>query len=152
MTENRTNINWFPGHMAKTRRQITEDLKLIDVVIELIDSRIPISSRNPDIGELTKGKKKIIVLNKIDLSDSKQNNLWVKKFNDEGQPAVLVDSNIGKGINEAIDAIQKIMKDELEKYAEKSELNNYAKKMELENNINEFIQSKKNSKFYKEII
>mgnify|MGYP001109930368 CR=1 FL=1 len=63
--ENKTNINWFPGHMAKTRRQITEDLKLIDVVVELLDARIPISSQNPEIAQITNGKKKIIVLNKI---------------------------------------------------------------------------------------
>ena len=75
MEENRTNINWYPGHMAKTKRQIIEDMKLIDVVIELLDSRIPISSQNPNIAEITKNKKKIIVLNKCDLSDEKQNKL-----------------------------------------------------------------------------
>ena len=64
MNENKTNINWYPGHMAKTKREIAEDLKLIDVVIEILDSRIPISSQNPDIEKLTKGKKKIIILNK----------------------------------------------------------------------------------------
>ena len=64
--QNSTNINWYPGHMAKTKRQIIEDLKIIDVVVELLDSRIPISSRNPDIKEITKNKKKIIVLNKCD--------------------------------------------------------------------------------------
>ena len=63
-----TRIQWYPGHMAKTKRQIIEDLNLIDVVIELLDSRIPISSRNPDIKEITKNKKKIILLNKCDLS------------------------------------------------------------------------------------
>ena len=63
------NINWYPGHMAKTRRQITEDLKLVDIVIELLDARIPISSRNPDIADITKNKKKIIILNKSDLAD-----------------------------------------------------------------------------------
>ena len=73
-----TNINWYPGHMAKTKRQIAEDLKLIDIVIEILDSRIPISSRNPDILNLTENKDKIIILNKSDLSDSKQNELWVK--------------------------------------------------------------------------
>ena len=64
MNENKTNINWYPGHMAKTRREIENDLKLIDVVIELLDARIPISSRNPDIKKLTKNKKRIILLNK----------------------------------------------------------------------------------------
>ena len=70
MSEKITNINWYPGHMAKTKREIIEDLKLIDVVVELIDSRIPISSRNPDIASITKNKRKIILLNKSDLSDT----------------------------------------------------------------------------------
>ena len=83
MNENKTNINWYPGHMAKTKRQILEDLKLIDVVIELLDSRIPISSRNPDIKEFTKNKKKIILLNKCDLADNKKKEKWVKAFEKE---------------------------------------------------------------------
>ena len=100
--ENRTNINWYPGHMAKTKRQIIEDMKLIDVVIELLDARIPISSQNPNIAEITKNKKKIIVLNKCDLSDEKQNKLWVEYFKSKNIPAVLVDSNSGKGIDNFI--------------------------------------------------
>ena len=66
------NINWYPGHMAKTKKQIIEDLKLIDVVIEILDARIPISSQNPDIQNITKNKKKIVLLNKSDLADEKQ--------------------------------------------------------------------------------
>ena len=85
----KTSINWYPGHMAKTRKQIAEDLKLIDVVIEILDSRIPISSRNPDIANLTSGKDKIIILNKSDLADKKQNELWVQYFKEKGQPAIL---------------------------------------------------------------
>ena len=75
MEENKTNINWYPGHMAKTKKQIESDLKLIDVVIELLDSRIPISSRNPDIKKIVANKKKIIVLNKADLSDETINQI-----------------------------------------------------------------------------
>ena len=74
------NINWYPGHMAKTKRQIAEDLKLIDVVIEILDARIPISSQNPDMRELTKNKKKIVVLNKSDLADEKETLKWINKF------------------------------------------------------------------------
>ena len=74
---NQLNINWFPGHMAKTRRQIEEDLKIIDVVVELLDARIPVSSRNPDIKYLTKNKRKIILLNKADLADDAINKKWV---------------------------------------------------------------------------
>ena len=62
--ENKTNINWFPGHMAKTRRQITEDLKLVDVIVEILDARIPVSSQNPDIKEITKNKKKVVIFYK----------------------------------------------------------------------------------------
>jgi ribosome biogenesis GTP-binding protein ylqF len=119
MNENKTNINWYPGHMAKTKKQIIQDLKLIDIVIELLDARIPISSQNPNIAEITKNKKKIIVLNKCDLSDDKQNKLWVEYFKNKNIPAVLVDSNSGRGIDECIREIEKIMKVDLEAHAEK---------------------------------
>ena len=115
MNENKMNINWYPGHMAKTRKQIIEDLKLVDIVIELLDARIPMASRNPDIGEITKNKKKIIVLNKCDLADEKESKKWVSYFENKGIPAVLVDSNTGKGINNFIKRIEKIMEEEQEK-------------------------------------
>lgn len=108
------NINWYPGHMSKTKKEIIENLKLIDVVIEILDSRIPISSQNPDIAEITKNKKKIIILNKIDLADEKQNILWMKHFKQKGQEVVLTDSNQGKGIREVINVIEKVMADEVE--------------------------------------
>ena len=112
-------INWYPGHMAKTKKQITEDLKLIDVVIEILDSRIPISSRNLDIANLTQRKDKIIILNKSDLADQKQNELWVKYFKEKGQTAILANCNEGKGINEILRAVEKIKQAEMEQYAEK---------------------------------
>ena len=77
MNENKININWYPGHMYKTKKQIIEDLKLIDVVVELLDARIPISSHNPDINDIIKNKKKIIVLNKCDLSEEIENKKWI---------------------------------------------------------------------------
>ena len=76
-----TSINWFPGHMAKTRRQITEDLKMIDVVVEILDARIPNSSQNPDIRQITQNKKKIIILNKYDLADKKKKKKWIETPN-----------------------------------------------------------------------
>ena len=109
-----TNINWYPGHMAKTKRQIIEDLKLVDIVIELLDARIPISSRNPDIVSITKNKKRLIVLNKSDLSDDTQNKLWVEYFEKNGIPAVLTDSNSGKGIDNCIKRIEDIMQETLQ--------------------------------------
>lgn len=113
------NLNWYPGHMAKTKKQIIQDLKLIDIVIELLDARIPISSQNPNIAEITKNKKKIIVLNKCDLSDDRQNKLWVEYFKKKNIPAVLVDSNSGRGIDECIRQIEKIMQVDLDVQAEK---------------------------------
>ena len=118
----KTNINWFPGHMAKTRRQITEDLKIIDIVVEILDSRIPISSQNPDIKEITKNKKKIVVLNKCDLSDEKDNKKWITYFEKKGNKAILVNSNNGKGIDEVIRQIQKTMQEENQAYADKGRI------------------------------
>jgi len=117
-----TNINWFPGHMAKTRREIAEDLKLVDVVVELLDARIPISSQNPEIAKITKEKKKIIVLNKIDLADEKENKKWVNYFEKQNIPVCLVDSNSGKGIDQCIKQIEKMMQAEQERLAEKGRI------------------------------
>ena len=114
-----TSINWFPGHMAKTRRQITEDLKLVDVIVEILDARIPISSQNPEIQEIIKNKKKIIILNKSDLSDEKDNKKWINYFTKKGSRVVLANSNTGKGIDEVIRQIQKAMQNEIDEYKEK---------------------------------
>lgn len=126
-------INWYPGHMAKTKKQISEDLKLIDIIIEILDSRIPISSRNPDINELTKNKDRIIILNKSDLADSKQNELWVQHFKTKGQTAILADCNNGKGINEILRAVEKLKQKELEEYAEKGRSGRKIRAMVLRN-------------------
>ncbi len=120
--QNSTNINWYPGHMAKTRREIIENLKIIDIVIELLDARIPISSQNPDIAEITKGKKKIVVLNKCDLADEKENSKWLSYFESKNIPAVLVDSNSGRGIENVIKKIEKIMDEEKERQAQKGRI------------------------------
>jgi ribosome biogenesis GTPase A len=126
-------LNWYPGHMAKTKKQITEDLKLIDIVVELLDSRIPISSRNPDIFEITKNKDKIIVLNKSDLADSKQNELWVKKFKEQGITAIIADCNSGYGINEILRAIEKTKQKEMEEFAQKGRIGRKIRVMVLRN-------------------
>lgn len=120
--QNSININWFPGHMAKTRKQIVEDLKLVDIVVEILDARIPISSQNPDIKQITQNKKKIIVLNKYDLADEKENQKWVEYFNKKDQKAILVDALSGKGINETIRLIQKEMEEDLKKIADKGRI------------------------------
>ena len=123
------NINWFPGHMAKTRKQITDDLKLVDVVIEILDARIPISSQNPEIKQILRGKKKIIALNKSDLADDRYNAEWVNQFSKEGNIALLTDSNTGKGIDEVIKKVQKVMEDDLQKSAEKGRIGRKIKVM-----------------------
>ena len=112
-----TSINWYPGHMAKTKRQIIEDLKLVDVVVEILDSRIPISSQNPDIQPYLKGKNRVEVLNKCDLADSDETKAWVKYFESKGIPAVVTDSNSGKGIRDVIKTVQDVVKESQEKYA-----------------------------------
>ena len=120
--QNSTNINWYPGHMAKTRKQIMQDLKLVDIVIEILDARIPISSQNPDIAEITHGKKKIVILNKCDLAEENQNKLWVEYFNKKGIQAVLTDSNSGKGIEESIRKIELVMEENIKAQAEKGRI------------------------------
>lgn len=110
--QNQTNINWYPGHMAKTKRQIAEDLKLIDVVIEILDARIPISSQNPDMKELIKNKKRIIILNKSDLADAKETSKWIQAFKSKNSSAISADSNSGIGINQVIREIDKSMEEE----------------------------------------
>ena len=91
-------IQWFPGHMAKTRRQIKEDLKLVDIVIEVLDARIPASSRNPDVNVITGGKPRLIILNKSDLADPVLTGSWEGFFLKTGLPAAAVDSLSGRGV------------------------------------------------------
>lgn len=127
----KTSINWYPGHMAKTRRQIEQDIKIVDIVIELLDSRIPISSRNPDIVSITAKKKRIIVLNKCDLSDESKNQKWISYFKNKGIPAVLTDSNSGKGIDNCIKEIEKIMGEQLQSEAQKGRVGRKIRAMVL---------------------
>ena len=100
-------LHWYPGHMTKAVRQMKEDIKLIDVVIELVDARIPISSRNPDIDSLAANKSRVIVLNKADLADDKATEEWVKHFEEKGLIAVKLNSKSGNGIKQVKDAIAK---------------------------------------------
>lgn len=119
--QNKLNINWYPGHMAKTKKEILEDLKLIDVVIELLDARIPLSSRNPDIQELTKGKKKIILLNKCDLAEEKINRQWVKTLEKEAI-TLLTDSNSGQGVDKVLKTIEAMMQEEIERQKQRGRI------------------------------
>lgn len=116
---NSNSINWYPGHMARARREIGEAVKLVDVVIEIIDARIPIASRNPILNEIIGEKPRIIVLNKSDLADAELNKEWIKKLNVGNQRAILVDSNNGIGTKDVVKAACEIMKEKLDKLADK---------------------------------
>ena len=122
MIENNTNINWYPGHMAKTRSQIEQDLKLIDVVIELLDARIPKSSRNPEINKLIKNKKKIILLNKADMADDETNKKWVEHLSKEA-PTILTDSKTGRNIDKVSKKIDAVMAEEIARQAARGRIN-----------------------------
>ena len=115
MNDNKTNINWYPGHMLKTKKQIIEDLKLIDIVIEILDARIPLASQNPDIKEITANKKKIVILNKCDLANETETKKWIEYFKGQGIKAIATDSNIGKGVQETLRTAHSMMQDEIEK-------------------------------------
>ena len=125
------NLNWYPGHMAKTRRQIESDIKIVDIVIELLDARIPISSQNPDIAQIISKKKKIVVLNKGDLADDNKNKQWLEYFQKRGIPAVITDSSSGRGIDNCIKEIEKIMEEQLLLQANKGRIGRKIRAMVL---------------------
>ena len=108
--------------MAKTKRQIIEELRLIDIVVELVDARIPVASRNPDIGEITKNKKRVIALNKSDLADENESKKWLDYFKKQGVSAVITDSNTGKGVQNVIKEIENLMSEELTKMSGKGRI------------------------------
>ncbi|MHC1683216.1 MAG: ribosome biogenesis GTPase YlqF [Clostridiaceae bacterium] len=122
-------INWFPGHMAKTRREIKENLKLVDVVIEIRDGRIVSSSSNPEIEEITKGKPRLILLNKADLSEEKYNKEWIKKLSNESTRIIQVNSITGAGIKEIKPALELLMKEKHDRQKAKGLINIKTKAM-----------------------
>ena len=105
------NFQWYPGHMTKAKRMMQENIKLIDLVIELVDARVPMSSRNPDIDELGKNKARLILLNKADLADEKQTEEWISYFRGKGYSAVKVNSRKGGGIKSIQGVIQEACKE-----------------------------------------
>ncbi len=117
--DNTQNIQWFPGHMTKTKRKIAEILPLIDGVAEVIDARIPLSSRNPDILEIVGDKPRIILLNKCDIADAKVTSDWVTYFKNQGITAIELDCKTGKGLNGFKFAVKERLKDKLESYKAK---------------------------------
>jgi len=109
------NFQWYPGHMTKAKRMMQEDIKLIDLIIELVDSRIPLSSRNPDIDDLGKHKARLILLNKSDLSDERDNAKWTEYFEGRGFHVVKVNSKSGAGLKQIHGVIQEACKEKIER-------------------------------------
>lgn len=108
-------FQWYPGHMTKAKRQMQEDIKLIDLVIELVDSRIPLSSRNPDIDELGKNKARLILLNKADLSSEKHNEAWTEFFQEKGYFVVKIDARTKRGMKQIQNVILEACKEKIER-------------------------------------
>ena len=108
-------FQWYPGHMTKAKRMMQENIKLIDLVIELVDARVPMSSRNPDIDELGKNKARLVLLNKSDLAEEKQNDAWVNYFKEKGFSVVKVNSKKGGGIKSIQGVIQEACKEKIER-------------------------------------
>lgn len=113
------NIQWYPGHMTKTRRQIEADLKLVDAVCEIVDARIPISSRNPDIDAICGNKPRIIVLNRMDLADPEATKKWISYFRNKGVAAVATDCKSKRGIGGFDVAVRSVLKEKIERNAAK---------------------------------
>ena len=119
MAQDQMNIQWYPGHMTKTRRQIEADLKLVDAVCEIVDARIPISSRNPDIDSICGSKPRIIVLNRMDLADPEGTRRWANYFRSKGMAVVISNCKNRKGINDFVPAVRSVLKEKLERDAAK---------------------------------
>lgn len=113
------NIQWYPGHMTKTRRQIEADLGQVDMVAEIIDARIPISSRNPDIDVICAGKPRLVVLNRADQADRSGNEVWTRYFRGKGCAVLETDAKTGKGVNQFSAASRELLKEQLEKWRTK---------------------------------
>lgn len=119
MDEKQMNIQWYPGHMTKTRRQIEADLKLVDAVCEIVDARIPVSSRNPDIDSICANKPRLIVLNRSDLADWEVTKSWMQYFKGQGIAAIATDCKSRRGINEFLPAVRSVLKEKIARNAAK---------------------------------
>jgi ribosome biogenesis GTPase A len=113
------NIQWYPGHMTKTRRMIAEQIKNVDAVCEILDARIPISSRNPDVDELTAGKPRMVVLNRVDQADPEGTKRWAEHFKAKGYAVLESDAKSGVGTAKFAGAVRELLADKLRAYAER---------------------------------
>lgn len=119
LEENAQYIQWFPGHMTRTKRQIQSDLKMVDAVAEIIDARLPMSSRNPDLSEIIGGKPRVILMNKCDLADPGATKIWIEYFKSKGIQAIELDCKSGKGLNNFITVVRNTLKEKIEAWEAK---------------------------------
>lgn len=119
--EQRINIQWYPGHMTKTRRMMEADLKLVDAVCEMIDARIPYSSRNPDIAAICGQKPRMVILNRTDLADPEMTRRWADYFRSQGLTVVATDCKSKKGLSNFVPAVRRLLSEKLERYAAKGQ-------------------------------
>ena len=117
--DNKQNIQWFPGHMTRTKRQIEASLPLIEAVVEIIDARVPVSSRNPDLDTLVAGKPRIVLMNKADTADEEATRQWVSFFRYQGITAIPVDCRSGKGLNRFLPVVREVLKENIERNIQK---------------------------------
>ena len=115
-------IQWFPGHMTKAQRMIEDNLRLVDAVCEILDARIPFSSRNPDIDRLAAGKPRLVILNRCDLADPEATARWKRTFQEQGSAILETDARTGKGVNGFVPAVRELLKDRLADYAAKGQV------------------------------
>lgn len=122
LSDQKMNIQWYPGHMTKTRRMMEENLKLADAVCEILDARIPISSRNPDIDAICGTKPRLVILNRIDMADPAMVKKWAEYFKSRGMAVLLTDCKNRKGINGFVPAVRQLLSEKLRRYAEKGQV------------------------------
>ena len=115
MEQDKMNIQWYPGHMTKTRRQMEADLKQVDAVCEILDARIPISSRNPDIDSICGNKPRIVIMNRMDLADPNATKQWISYFRSRGIAAIATDCKTKRGINDFQPAVRSVLKEKIER-------------------------------------
>lgn len=117
------NIQWYPGHMTKARRMMEENIKLVDVVIELVDARVPMSSRNPEMATITNNKPRFVIMNKIDLADPRKTSQWVQKFKTQQLQTVCVNSRTGEGMNDVLAKVREVCKEKIDRDKRKGLMN-----------------------------
>lgn len=117
------NIQWYPGHMTKTRRMMEENISLVDIVIELVDARIPYSSKNPDLDTLAKNKHRILLLNKCDLADERATDIWQEYFEKQGFRVIRINALKGNGLGEVTETARSLMKEKIEKLKARGRIN-----------------------------